>query len=176
MNVVFLTFIWQIRVSWLREVNMTYMLYNSWLIEVGIVHKKFHVLLLFGAILEAYLYSLWLWVGNTWLKIFHREWHKILPWLRKSHFCTLCCSLLVNVIYEKKNLRRDGDIICHLLTVWPWASNWDTADYCFLKSNKRRIKNASGICCQNFNTCYKSSISVAILLLYNAFLGSSEIK
>lgn len=74
--------IWQ-----LREVNVTYIrLHNSWLIELGIVHKKFHVLLLFGAILEAYLYSLWLWFGNTWLKIFHRHWHKILPWLRKSHF------------------------------------------------------------------------------------------
>lgn len=164
------------RVWWLREVSMTYMLHNSWLIEVGIVHKKFHVLLLFVAILEAYLYFLWLWVRNTWLKIFHREWHKVLPWLIKSHSCPFCCSILVNVIYEKKNLWRNGDTICHLLTVWPWASNWSSVDYHFLKSNRKKIKTASGICCQNFNTCYKSSIRVSILLLYNAFLGCSEIK
>lgn len=146
MNVIFLISILQMRVWWLREVNVTYKrLHNSWLIELGIVHKKFHVLLLFGAILEAYLYSLWL-SWKIWLTIFHREWHKILPWLRKSHF-PLCCSLPVNVTYEKKNLWRNGDIVCHLLTVWPWASNWGTLGHCFLKSNKKSIKTTSGICC-----------------------------
>ena len=77
-------------------------------------------------------------------------------------------------MYEKKNLWRNGDIVCHLLTVWPWASSGNTLGYCFLKSNKKRVKSTSGIGCQNFNNYYKSSVNVFILLLDNAFLGSSE--
>lgn len=153
------------RVWWLIEVNMTYIrLYNLWLIELGIVHKKFHVLLLFGAILEAYLYFLWLWVGKYGWQFFIESDTKYSHDLEKV-ISPLCCSLPVNVIYEKKHLWRNGDIVCHLLTVWPWASIWDTLGHCFLKSNKKSIKTTSGICCWNFNTYYKSSISVSILLL-----------